>query len=208
MPAQPLQTEAFVLTRRPAAGSFQAFGLFSPEHGAMLALQRMPGKPAPGHVALDLFDEASLAMESANQGRTWFVREARLLCRAGGIGRSYEALRAASAFAAMIARNPVGPEGRVKVADLLRTVFGAFAGGGPPSAILFKGVYRFALEEGYPVKQDWLPSLPRELGAWAALLLRTSVAGLREKPIPEEVCDTLQRRLDEYLRDRTEILVD
>jgi len=123
----------------------------------MLALQRNSGKQAAGHVPLDIFDEASLAMESSNQGRTWFVREARLLRRAGGIGQSYEALRAASHFSAMIARNPVEAEGRPKVANLLRTVFAALGAGASPQAVLFKGVYRFALEEGYPVKQQWLP---------------------------------------------------
>jgi hypothetical protein len=208
MPAQPIQTEAFVLVRRPAAGSFQAFGLFSPEHGAMHALQRAPKKPAPGHLALDLFDEAALSMESANQGRTWFVREARILARFSGIGRSYEALRAASAFASMIARNPVGAESRPKVAVLLRTVFGALADGGLPPVILFKSVYRFALEEGYPVKQQWLPSLPAGIRGRAEILLRTPVAGLDASAIPDAECAALQRRLEEYLRESTEILLD
>jgi hypothetical protein len=174
----------------------------------MLALQRTPGKPVPGHVALDLFDEAALSMESTNQGRTWFVKEARILSRPSGIGRSYEALRAASAFASMIARNPVGAEGRAKVAVLIRTVFGAFAGGGFPPAILFKGVYRFALEEGYPVKQQWLPSLPAQLRSEAEILLRTPVAGLGNSSVQDSTCAALQRRLEDYLREQTEILVD
>jgi hypothetical protein len=70
------------------------------------------------------FDEAFLSLESSNQGRTWFVREARILCRSAGIGRSYEALRAASAFAALIARNPRRGrepyEGRRPAANRLR----------------------------------------------------------------------------------------
>ena len=208
MPAQPIQTEAFVLARRPAAGAFQAFSLFSPEHGSMLALQRNSGKQAAGHVPLDIFDEASLAMESSNQGRTWFVREARLLRRAGGIGQSYEALRAASHFSAMIARNPVEAEGRPKVANLLRTVFAALGSGASPQAVLFKGVYRFALEEGYPVKQQWLPSLPPALRAQAETVLRTALAALPAAAIPESALTGLQRRLEEYLRANTEILLD
>jgi hypothetical protein len=208
MPAQPLQTEAFVLARRPAAESFHAFSLFSPEHGALLALQRAPKKPGRGHVALDLFDEASLHLESSNQGRTWFVREARILSRQDGIGRSYEALQAASAFASLIARNPVETESRPNVTALLRAVFAALAAGGAPAVIYFKGVYRFALEEGYPVKQQWLPSLPELLRSQAGLLLRTPLAALEAQAVPEAARANLQRRLETYLRENTEILLD
>jgi hypothetical protein len=208
MPAQPLQTEAFVLVRRPAAEPFHAFLLFSPEHGALLALQRAPRKPGPGHVALDLFDEASLHLESSNQGRTWFVREARVLSRSRGIGRSYEALQAASSFAALIARNPVEASSRAGVASLLRTVFAALATEAPPAVVRFKSLYRFASEEGYPVKQQWLPSLPAGPRAQAELLLRTPLAALDGNAVPMPACEHLQRRLETYLRENTEILLD
>jgi hypothetical protein len=208
MPAQPLQTEAFVLVRRPAADSYHAFSLFSPEHGAMLALQRTPKRPKPGHVALDLFDEASLHLESSNQGRTWFVREARVLSRHGGIGRSYEALEAASAFAALIARNPVEAESRPNVAVLLRTVFSALATADSPAVVHFKSLYRFAREEGYPVKQQWLPSLPPELRARAETILHTPLAEFDARAVPKPECAAITRRLEAYLREYTEILLD
>ena len=81
-----------------AADPFQACILFSAAHGTLHVLQRTPKRPSPGHVQLDLFDEVALILESSNQGRTWFVREVRLLARATAIGRSYETLQAASAF--------------------------------------------------------------------------------------------------------------
>ena len=40
-------------------------------------------------------DEAELWLESSNQGRTWFIKEHRLLARRPGLGRSYETLQAA-----------------------------------------------------------------------------------------------------------------
>jgi hypothetical protein len=159
-------------------------------------------------VALDLFDEVSLHLESSNQGRTWFVREARILSRPGGIGRSYEALQAASAFAALIARNPVEHESRPNVTALLRAVFSALAAAGPPAVIYLKSLYRFASEEGYPVKQQWLPSLPKLLRSQAELLLRTPLAALGAQAVPAEACGNLQRRLETYLRENTEILLD
>ena len=61
----PLQTDAFVLLKRPPADSFQSFNVFSAEHGALLILQRVAKKSANTSVALDLFDEASLDLESS-----------------------------------------------------------------------------------------------------------------------------------------------
>ena len=76
-----LQTEAFVLHRRPPAESFQSFTVFSAEHGTLQTLQRIGGKNA---APLDLFDAVALVLESSNQGRTWFIRESRLIDSASG----------------------------------------------------------------------------------------------------------------------------
>jgi len=78
MPGRQLQTEAFVLSRQPPADRFQQLGVFSAVHGDLLCLRRLSTKSAQSSVILDLFDEAALALETSNQGRTWFVREARL----------------------------------------------------------------------------------------------------------------------------------
>jgi hypothetical protein len=160
MPGRPLQTDAFVLAKRPATDAFQGFTVFSAEHGALLVMQRVAKKSAGTAIALDLFDEAALQLESTNEGRTWFVKEVRLLQRAEGIGRSYDALRHASALAALVARNPVHEEGRAQVATLLRTALGAFATAARPDIVYFKSLYCFARDEGYPVKEQWFPTLP------------------------------------------------
>src|SRR5205823_6094971 len=95
VPAQSLQTEAFILLKRPATDAFRSFTVFSAEHGSLLVLQRIPKKRAATSVALDLFDEVSLELETSNQGRSWFVREARLITRQTELGRGYDALRLA-----------------------------------------------------------------------------------------------------------------
>ena len=112
MPGLPLQTDAFILLRRPPADSFQSLTAFSPEHGTLLVLQRIIKNVTAGVVSLDLFDEVSLQLESRNQGQTWFVKESRLITRHAEIGRSYETLRLASALAALVARNQVPEESR------------------------------------------------------------------------------------------------
>ena len=204
MPAESLQTSGFVLLKRPPADVFQSFTVFSPEHGTLVVLQRLPRKSASTTTALDLFDEATLLMESSNQGRTWFVKEAQLITRHHDIGRSYEALRMACALTTLVARNPVDAESRATVAELLRSALLAFGSGPRADVVYFKSLYRFARDEGYPLKQQWFPTLPPAD--------RTAVATLLNLPIAEQTTAPaavlrLQRRLEEYLRGHTEILL-
>lgn len=204
MPAQSLQTDAFVLLTQPPSDNFQSLSAFSPEHGALLVLQRIPKKPGNSTI-LDLFDEASLLLETSNQGRTYFIKEARLLTRNIEIGRSYDALRLASALAALIARNPVHDESRPGVAALLRSAFAAFGRTERPDIVYLKSVYRFARDEGYPLKEHWFPTLPSSDRAVLATLLNRPVA---EQTADRELVARLQQRLEEYLRGNTEILFE
>jgi hypothetical protein len=206
MPAVSLETEAFVLAKRlsPADG-WQVCTLFAPEHGPLQAMQRVPKKLSAHQVMLDLFDQASLVLESSNQGRTWFVREARLITRHAAIGRSYAALQGASALVRLVARNAVSPDGRAAVAALLRTALASFGTAERPDVVSFKSLYCFARDEGYPVKQAWLAGLPAADRATAALILNRPLA--EQTNAPAEVA-ALQRRLEDYLRGDTEILVD
>jgi hypothetical protein len=205
VPAQSLQTDAFVLLKRPPAEAFQGFTVFSVEHGSLLVLQRLAKKSASTAIALDLFDEASLELESSNQGHTWFVKETRLITRPAGIGRSYDTLRAASVLTALIARNPVHEESRASVATLLRTAFAAFAAGARPDIVLFKSVYCFARDEGYPLKQQWFPTLASDDREAVAALLNRPLAA--QTALPAAV-SRLHRRLEDYLGSHTEILLD
>jgi hypothetical protein len=205
MPGRLLQTDAFVLLRRPPADAFQSFTVFSPEHGGLFVLQRVPKKPSSAWLPLDLFDEVALQLESSNQGQTWFVQEARLMVRHAAIGRSYDALRFASAFAALIGRNPVPEESRRPVGTLLHSVFAAFATAPRPDIVFFKGLYCFARDEGYPVKQEWAAALSATDRAGVAVLLNQPLAA---QTAPETEVARLQRNLEDYLRGYTEILLD
>ncbi len=210
MPGLPLQTDGFVLLKRPPTDAFQGFNVFSAEHGALLVHQRLSrgrgttAKTTVTTVALDLFDEVSLRLESSNQGQTWFVQETRLITRHADLGRSYETLRHASALAALVARNPVHEDGRTQVAALLRQAFASFAAGARPDLVWFKSLYCFARDEGYPVKQQWFPTLPATD--------REDVATLLNRPLAEQTASIaavtrLQLRLEEYLTGHTEILL-
>ena len=143
-------------------------------------------------------------LESSNQGRTWFVKEIRMTTRRSGIGRSYDALRFASALASVISRNPVHEESRENVARLLRTALDAIASGARPDVVHLKSLYLFARDEGYPVKQEWLPSL----GASDAAAAR-GVLNRRLDAQDATAADVarLRRNLEAYLDASTDIIV-
>jgi hypothetical protein len=203
-----LQTDALVLARRPPAESFQTLTVFCATQGTLTVLQRVPKKASVTQPVLDLFDEAALTLEASAAGGPWFVREARLLVRPAGIGRDYEALRHASALAALAARNPVPAESRERVAALLREALAALAAGAPPAAARFKTLWRFARDEGHPLSQQWLPSLVSEQRADAERLLRTPLAELAAEPGLAATAEVLIGRLENYLRGHTELQMD
>lgn len=207
MPGLSLQTEAFVLLKRPPSDRFQACIVFSPEHGQLHVMQRIAQKAAT-QATLDLFDEVALILESSNQGQTWFVKETRLLRRPTGIGRSYDALRHASAFATLIARNRVAEEGRAAVGRLLQQAFAAFGTSDRPDLVYLKALYAFARDEGYPVAQQWRPTLPADLRATVDRALPTPLQDLAPADAPAARVTMLIRCLEEYLRGHTEVLLE
>ena len=202
MPGLPLHTEAIVLLKQPPADRFQQLTVLAPAHGPLVCLRRLSARSASP--ALDLFDEAELMLESSNQGRTWFLREARLLVRHTAIGRGYDALRFASAFAAVLARNAVEEEGRAKAYALARQTFAAFDTAGRPDIVYFKALFCFARDEGYPVKQEWWQGLPPAERPGAADLLNRPLAA---QTAPVADVGRLTRLLEDYLRTSTEILM-
>ena len=204
MPGQTLTTEAFVIEKRPPSDAFQTFVLFSPEHGNLVSLHRISRKLAGSHVRLDLFDEVSVMLESSNQGRTWFVKEARVLTRRSSIGRSYDALRFASALAAVVGRNPVHEESRTTVGLLLRSAFDAFGAAERPDIVHLKSLYLFARDEGYPVKQEWLPSLGARDREIAAAVLNRRLA---EQDSDAADVARIRQSLEAYLGSSTEIII-
>jgi len=197
-----LQTDAFVLAKRDAADPYQGFDLFSPEHGGLRALQRLSRKAPPTQPPLDLFDEADLVLESSNEGRTWFVREARIVVRRSEIGRSYDTLLYAAGLCTAIARNPIPEEGRAAVTDLLRTALAAFVAGKNPEIVYIKGLYRLARDEGYPVREEWIPSL--------AEADRAAAISILNQPSDQQTADAaltarVRGLLEAYLENQTEI---
>ena len=189
--------------KRPPAESFQTLTIFSAANGAGLALQRISKKSTSA--TLDLFDEASLLLETPAHGSASFIKEVRVQTRLTEIGKSYENLRLASVFASLVARNPVAEESRASVYELVGQSFRAFARADRPDIVYLKSVYRFCRDEGYPLKQAWAPALPSDD--------RAALAAILNQPVNEQAAEVklvarLTRRLEDYLRGNTEILLD
>jgi hypothetical protein len=211
MPGQQIQTIAFILAKLPSGSdSFEQLTAFSSEHGVLHCLRRFaagktrasPKSTQETSTPIDLFDEAELWLESSNQGRTWFIKEHRLIQRHDGIGRSYETLRAAAALSTLIARNTVADESRDQVCNLLRTTLTTLAAGGRPDITWLKALYCFLRDEGYPVKQQWWPELPTDDREIAAQLLN--------QPLAAQTADApavarISRRLEDWVKAETEI---
>lgn len=202
MPAQHLQTNGFVIARKASTSdSFEQLTLFDPTHGLLHALQRIP-KKAGTVPPLDLFDEAEFWLETSNQGRTWFIKEHRLLRRPDGLGRSYDALRCASALAALLLRNPVPDESREPLAALLRQTFAALSTHPRADLVWLKTLFCFLRDEGYPVKQQWWQELPAADRDAAALILNHPLAG-QDSAAP--LVARLTRSLEDWLKRETEV---
>ena len=202
MPGQQLQTTAFVLARQPSGSdAFEQLTAFAADHGVLHLLRRLKQGKSP-NAPLDLFDEAELWLESSNQGRTWFIKEHRLIRRHDGIGRSYETLKAAASLGTLLERNPVPDESRADVVDLLRTSLGALAAGGRPDIVWLKALYCLLRDEGYPVKQQWWPELAPADRDLAAQLINQPLAGQTVEPA---AVTRITKRLEGWVASETEI---
>ncbi|HVU17312.1 MAG TPA: hypothetical protein VHD32_10315 [Candidatus Didemnitutus sp.] len=204
MPGQQLQTSALVLSRQPSnADAFEQVSVFSDDHGLLLCLRRMPRSTGPRHEAgPDLFDETELWLESSNQGRTWFIRECRVLRHHAGIGRSYEALKSAAALGNLVLRHPVPPDSLTAVGALLRQSLQALDDGARPDLVWLKALYRFVRDEGLPVKEHWILRLRQEDRNAADSILPQPIAG--QDAAPGTVA-RLTRSLEDWVHAETEI---
>lgn len=164
MPTALHQTEAHLLGLAPHTGDHVMLTCFSPADGLLTALLRPSRKAATAAPAPDLFDRLALELNNARGGADsgpWFVREHRVLHRHSAIGRDYATLAAASRLARVVTRNPVPEDSRAAIDTLLSRAFAAFArDAARADLVFFKSLYCLARDEGLPLKQHWLPTLP------------------------------------------------
>lgn len=204
MGAQLLATSAIVINRTESGDKWMRLVNFSADHGNLDCLVRRSQQPTSKSPTLDLFDEAHLSLESTNQGRTWFIKEATVDRRRAGLGNSYEALTHACRFARILVRNPVHDESRRTVHALLERALDAWETCARPDCVYFKSLFLLARDEGYPVQQDWWPRLDSDDRHAAESILRTPVS---KQEIQVATVSRLTDALEHYLHHHTEIRV-
>ncbi len=203
MPGPLLQIAACILSRQPAgADNFERLSVLCPQHGVLVCLLRR-SKKSPA--SLDLFDDAELQLESANEGRTWFVREQHVLRRRDGIGRSYPALQTAAALGQLIIRHPLPHESLEQVCRLVGQSLDALASGARPDVVWLKALLLLLRDEGHPVREQWWPLLAAKEQSLLSQLLRQPVAG--QEP-PAEDIHAITQSLESWATTQTELRFD
>jgi hypothetical protein len=204
MPAQALVTEATVLDRTASGDQWMRFTCFSAAHGNLDCLQRQ-SRRAGATTVLDLFDHVQLSLETRNNGRTWFIKEATTITRRTALGRSYESLRHACRFASVLARNPVPEEGRDSAHALLQRALTAWETGARPDAIYFKSIYLLTRDEGYPVRESWWQRLDRADRETVDAILREPASA---QTTLEPIVTRLINALESFVRHETDIRIE
>lgn len=128
------------------------------EQGLQSALFKERRKET-GIRAPDLFQVGELTLRKKGPDSIGYVGEFALLEEFPGISRAYRYLAAASVTARFFQRNLLHLESFETAWDLLTMALRAFSTRPHPEATLFKLLYRFAREEGYPVTRGWLHGL-------------------------------------------------
>lgn len=196
MTAPTLATEFHVIDRTPGAEGWLRLTVLSPTEGRLECMQRQSSRPTAGVPPLDLFDHVRAVLETRNQGRTWFIREAMPLRRRTGLGASYEALTFACRFARLLARTPVHDDSRADVSALLDRALDAWEAVVRPDAVYFKSLFLLARDEGFPVREGWLRALGASDRATAKSVLRQPAA---EQTVTEPDLRHITRLLEDYL---------
>lgn len=203
MPARELQTPGVVLATTPSGERFLRLHLLSAEAGRLVAMWRRSGKQSGG--GPDLFDQAVFHLESSQQSGVWFLKEYRLEHRRVGIARRYRSLELATRLADILWRNLPHTEFFEPTAQLAGEALTAFETATLPQCVYLKALYRYAAEEGYAVRQQWLPGLAKSEQGRARGILHQPLEAL--DPACETAAGELIDKLERWLRADTDIIV-
>ena len=205
MPSPIQQTQAIVLGRKESGESYWHLNLFSAIDGPLPVLLRKPSaKRSPKLSIPDLFDQIDVQLQGGRQGKSYFVEDLRILKHNIELAHHYQALIHASQFAHILWRNLTHAEHFEPIHTLLLQALEAFSQGVRPEVVHLKALYLFAREEGYPVREHWIATLPAALAKDAKHALSNPPNG--DQP-PSDKTENLLHLLQHYLKSHTDILI-
>lgn len=191
-----------VLGRIEQGERYWRFQLFNPDEGPIEALWRRSSKVA-SHAPPDLFQVIAASLNRAGKSKLPFITEFALKEGYAELAHSYPALKEATGFTRTIWQNLRHAEFFAPLFDLTTQALAAFASGLDPEVVHFKALYRFAREEGYPVKEQWWAQKCEADRALIAEIIQKPVGELR----PEAAAQPHLENLKQYLHYHTEILI-
>ncbi len=197
---------ALVLCIASSGESFQKIDVLTKESGYILCLQRISKKnPLLGRP--DLFDTASMQLESSRQGKARFVKEYQLLQRRSSIGNSYRKLHHASAFCSLIVHNAPHMADPTLLYEITERTLDAFAEKESPEIVSLKALYLLLKDEGYPVRESWWTKLPSYLQAPARQLINDPLPETAAAGEQLELCSEITQNLRSWLGRETDLVL-
>lgn len=191
---------ALVLDRQLTGENHLRLSLLEPVSGRREVFYRQSAKAKA--TPPDLFDLGDYDLQEAKGGGAWFVREYHLRHRHAGISAHYRSFQIAGEWARFLRHNALHCHEPAMVFDIAARTFAALETGQHSEAVLLKGLYLFARQEGWPVKEAWLQGLPASEKKDAVYLLNTPLEELQLSPDSQR---RLYRALKNWLAARDEV---
>ena len=200
-PAYQLLT-TIVFARTVQGEHYTRYQLFHAEQGPLEALWR---KSKQNHAPTppDLFQVISVSLNRAGKAKLPFITEYTVEQGYPRLAFSYPALKEASSFTRTIWHNLRHAEFFPPLYSLTQQALEAFEAGVAPELVHFKALYRFAREEGYPVKEQWWSQKTPEERKCIADWIQVPVAESKDLDGLSQTLEDLKR----YLHQQTEILI-
>ena len=164
MSGGPTELSGVALSSDPAGDRFVRIRIFDQALGLSAALFRLPGKRSCQSAPPDLFDDLECQLNPFRSGSSIpFVTEYQKARSYRELARNPAHFLSASEIARFYLNNGshlLDPRPRL---ELLRTALDSFSRSLVPKVVLLKLYFRFARDEGLPVRESWLSYLPKVL---------------------------------------------
>jgi hypothetical protein len=135
---------------------FSRVQLFSDDEGYLQALRRKSTRRA-GTLQLDLFQSVEVVLEQKAGYELSFLKECHIVVERQTIATHYSAFDCASRFCRAIQLNARHMEHPESIYLLLGQSLDAWNEKPIPHATLLKALFKLASQEGFPVRERWLP---------------------------------------------------
>lgn len=166
----PIKTdEAIVLKLSPSGERFLQADLLCRSAGSLRGLYRKSTGKSRLH--LDLFDQGEAQLELKPNEQFGFLKDFQTQRQRLGIGANYSCLEAASYLSNFIVGNPIHEMNAQSTFELCSRALDAFTEGKNPKAILLKTLYVYCRDEGYPMREEWIPALDTSLRSMVVAIL-------------------------------------